>query len=265
MTNIQWTDETWNPTTGCNKVSQGCKNCYAEKMHKRLQHIAPHKYTKGFSEGVETHEDELQKPLKWKKSKKIFVNSMSDLFHEDVPFDFIDRVFALMAICPQHTFQILTKRIERLLEWSKNYDGPVFPLSNVWIGTSVEDQQTANKRIPLLLQVPAAVRFLSCEPLLEWIDLNKYLHGIHWVIAGGESGHNARPLHPVWIRSIRYQCEHANIPFFFKQWGEWCPQNQSTKSVKIREVDATSLPMYKVGKSKSGNMLDGVQHMEFPK
>lgn len=286
MTNIQWTDETWNPTTGCNKVSQGCKNCYAEKMHRRLMHIAPHKYTTPFLSGVQAHDDELLKPLGWKKPRRVFVNSMSDLFHDDVDFTFIIKVFVIMAACPQHTFQILTKRPENLVKYMIHRGEFFEQLPNVWFGVSVEDQATANERIPLLLQVPAAIHFLSCEPLLGSIDVFKYTNfnrntehftKIDWVIAGGESGHDARPMHPDWVRSIRDQCKSSNVPFFFKQWGTWCPEDISHEifllesnrhifyhdRVKACEVNGTT--MCNRGKSKSGNMLDGVQHMEFPK
>ncbi len=251
MSKIEWTDKTWNPVTGCDKVSQGCKNCYAEIMHRRLMHIAPHKYTKPFLGNIEVHYDELSKPIKIRKPTRFFVNSMSDLFHDDVPHAFIHSVFLIMEACYQHTFQILTKRPENLINFI-NWRAymPVWP-SNVWIGVSCEDQQTADQRIPLLLQVPAAVRFLSCEPLLGPIDLTSidhpnieydYLNSltgevhvnttgqkdffpyhINWVIVGGESGHHARPMHPDWVRSLRDQCKTAHVPFFFKQWGEYIP------------------------------------------
>ena len=280
MTEIEWTDRTWNPVTGCNKVSQGCKNCYAEIMHKRQMAMNPHKYTKPFLAGAEIHEEELRKPLAWTKPCRVFVNSMSDLFHEDVPFIFIDTVFATMAICPNITFQILTKRPERMLEWSKQYDGPVFPLPNVWLGVSCEDQATADERIPLLIQVPAAVRFLSCEPLLghiNFLDCIKWIkpeHGPHqypkigWVITGGESGHHARPMHPEWVRSIRDQCQVANVPFFFKQWGEFFPVEHS---MLIPEKHRTKMPsaqwtdFIKYGKKVTGHLLDGKEYFQFPK
>lgn len=235
MTKIEWTDVTWNPVTGCDKVSQGCKNCYAEVMHRRLRGMFPEKYSKPFLGNIEVHADELMKPTTWKKPHMVFVNSMSDLFHYKVPFSFIYQVFAVMDVCRQHTFQILTKRPDRMLEFMNAYcEYPGTnrqPLPNVWLGVSCEDQKQADLRIPLLLQAPAAIRFLSCEPLLAPIDLDNHLpimersagNDLHWVIAGGESGHHARPMHPDWVRSIRDQCHAANVPFFFKQWGEWLP------------------------------------------
>lgn len=237
MTKIEWTDQTWNPVTGCDKVSQGCKNCYAEVMHRRLRGMFPDKYSKPFLGNIEIHEDELNKPAQWRKPRMVFVNSMSDLFHYKVPFSFIYKVFAIMDVCHWHTFQVLTKRPDRMLEFMAQYP-KVLP--NVWLGVSCEDQKQADLRIPLLLQVPAAVRFLSCEPLLGPIDLCQSIRiyeqqrsgafqttffsdKLHWVIVGGESGHHARPMHPDWVRTIRDQCAAANVPFFFKQWGEWLP------------------------------------------
>lgn len=248
MTKIEWTDATWNPVTGCDKVSQGCKNCYAEVMHKRLMGMFPQKYSKPFLGNVQFHAEELDKPKSWKKPLKIFVNSMSDLFHEDLDFNYIREIFEIMRAADWHTYQILTKRPRRILEfiqWFTNeYVIPfIFP-KNVWIGVSCEDQKTADERIPLLLKVPATIRFISCEPLLGPIKLHKYvepatLHSYHlhksldipvidWVIVGGESGRNARPMHPDWVRSIRDECKVTNggfggVAFFFKQWGEWMP------------------------------------------
>lgn len=266
---IEWTDATWNPVTGCTKVSQGCKHCYAERVTKRFG---------GDFSKVQLHPDRLAKPLHWKKPRMIFVNSMSDLFHESVPFDFVDQVFAVMALCPQHTFQQLTKRPERMaaylwdarkqlgrqseirraiqaaavgvteLEilqarnrvsgWSGTSPGMCWkPLPNVWLGTSVENQETADARIPWLLRCPAAVRFLSAEPLLGPVDLKKFLGpwvssidyhqccprsepgGIGLVICGGESGPGARPCYLSWIESIRDQCQSSNVPCFIKQLG----------------------------------------------
>lgn len=229
--NIEWTEYTWNPVTGCLKVSQGCKNCYAERMAKRLKAMGSARYTRGFSPTL--HWDLLDSPRTWKKPRLVFVNSMSDLFLDDVPDEFIRRVFDTMAACPQHTFQILTKRSERLrlmaphLHWSQN----------VWMGVSVEDSRVTT-RIADLACVPAAVRFLSCEPLigpLHEIPLNN----IHWVIVGGESGPRARTMKEEWVRSIRQQCFEAKVPFFFKQWGG-------------------------VRKDISGRMLDGRIHDEMP-
>lgn len=209
--NIEWTQMTWNPVTGCTKVSQGCKHCYAERFAKRFQKMGVLRYRNGFK--VTLHEDLIQKPLEWKKPLLIFVNSMSDMFHEEIPLDFIQRVFATMVESPHHIFQILTKRSKRLqkiantLPWSKN----------IWMGVSVEDSRVIH-RISDLQQVPAAVRFLSCEPLIGPLK-NLPLKGIHWVIVGGESGPGARPMKPEWVEDILEQCRKDGVPFFFKQWG----------------------------------------------
>lgn len=376
MTKIQWTNRTWNPTTGCKMVSEGCRFCYAEKMSKRLAGMGQEKYKgiltdKGkFNGVVRTHDAELMKPFTWKKPCMVFVNSMSDLFHEDVPFEFIDKVFAVMALTPHITYQILTKRPERMAEYlvgmreegftngyvadhlgdrawryfpqiprhllkTQNEDRSKmkWPLPNVWLGTSVENQAAANERIRHLLACPSAVRFLSCEPLLgpvditnkglknaysvptrfvgghpcEWTDPgDKFIGDIHWVIAGGESGSpKARPMHPDWARMLRDQCANAGVPFFFKQWGEYGTtfqlldgsptfyqfhsfQNWVNKAgawmrgnicvdtkgrvLKIggdfmlaRDEDAFPVVLLKkMGKHKSGRLLDGVEHDEFP-
>lgn len=208
---IEWTEMTWNPVTGCTKVSQGCKNCYAERMANRLHAMGMTRYRNGF--GVTLHEDLIDLPKKWRQSRLVFVNSMSDLFHADVPLDFIQRVFATMAECPQHTFQVLTKRSERLVELAPQLHWA----PNIWMGVSVEDGRVVN-RIDDLRQVNATVRFLSVEPFIG--PLNQVcLDGIHWVIVGGESGPKARPMNPVWVDDIQRQCDAANVHFFFKQWG----------------------------------------------
>lgn len=208
---IEWTDMTWNPVTGCTKVSPGCMNCYAERMARRLKGMGLHRYRNGF--GVTLHEDLIEAPLTWASPRLIFVNSMSDLFHEVVPDDFIRRVFTVMNRCPQHRFQILTKRSSRL-HWAAH---AVKWTPNIWMGVSVEDSRMAF-RIHDLQRVPAAVRFLSCEPLISAIP-QLPLDGIHWVIVGGESGPGARPMKAAWARNIRAQCRKAKVPFFFKQWG----------------------------------------------
>jgi protein gp37 len=208
---IEWTEMTWNPVTGCTKISQGCKNCYANRMALRLQAMGAERYQNGFKPTV--HEDLVDLPKKWKKPRTIFVNSMSDLFHDDIPEAFIKRVFATMRDCPQHTFQVLTKRSKRLTKLGSILDWP----SNVWMGVSIENADVMS-RISDLAQVPAKVRFLSCEPLIGPLD-RMPLHGIHWVIVGGESGPRARPMQPLWAESIQVQCENAKVPFFFKQWG----------------------------------------------
>lgn len=324
---IEWTDVTWNPVTGCNKISAGCKNCYAETMHKRLKGMGQIKYQRDFNQGPVTWEESLMEPFKWKKPRRVFVNSMSDLFHEDVSFWFIDKVFAVMASTPQHTYQILTKRADimerwfnhyrdtgfvnegmqgneriRYLAWHKfgqklPYENWQWPLPNVWIGVSVENQELANYRLPFLNLIPAAVKFVSAEPLLGSIDFEQALgdslkwhagglkNCISWVIAGGESGHDARPMHPDWVRSLRDQCKEANVPFFFKQWGEWINIVGATiylekdyitvnnRNIKIntdfKKYDLFKSLMaqkgyYKVGTKKAGRFLDGVEHNAFP-
>jgi len=202
---------TWNPVTGCTKVSQGCKHCYAERMARRLQAMGLERYRNGF--GVTLHEDLLEEPMKWSKPRTVFVNSMSDLFHEMVPVEFILRVFETMTRCPEHVFQVLTKRSGRLKRVASQLPWP----DNVWMGVSVEDVRAA-ARIADLVCVPARVRFLSCEPLIG--PLGKLpLERIHWVIVGGESGPGARPMKEEWVESVLQQCRRVEIPFFFKQWG----------------------------------------------
>lgn len=208
---IEWTEVTWNPVTGCDKVSQGCKHCYAETMAKRLVAMKSIRYRNGFN--VTLHHDLIDRPRTWKKPRMIFVNSMSDLFHEDVPLNFIQQVFTTMVETPQHTYQILTKRSNRLKELSQFLPWP----KNVWIGVSVENADVL-ERVDDLRKVPGEVRFLSCEPLLGSLkDIN--LKGIHWVIVGGESGPGARPMKKEWVEEILTLCESQGIPFFFKQWG----------------------------------------------
>ena len=211
QSSIEWTEMTWNPVTGCTKVSEGCRHCYAERLARRLQAMGNPRYTHGFR--VTLHEDLLALPKRWRRPRRIFVNSMSDLFHEDVPEEFLRRVFDTMAACPQHTFQVLTKRSRRLRDLADRLPWP----PNVWMGVSVEEARVVH-RIEDLRQVPAAVRFLSCEPLLGPLD-HLDLQGISWVIVGGESGPGARPMLPEWVESILKQCRKAQVAFFFKQWG----------------------------------------------
>jgi protein gp37 len=210
-TGIEWTEMTWNPVTGCVKISQGCKNCYAERMAKRLKAMGSARYDNEFAPTL--HEDLIDLPRKWKKPRTVFVNSMSDLFQEAVPLEFIKRVFETMRATPQHTYQILTKRSERLLELAPHLAWP----ENVWMGVSVEDARVVD-RIRHLAATPAVVKFLSCEPLLGPLD-ELPLDGIHWVIVGGESGRGARPMLEEWVQSIRQQCRAYRTAFFFKQWG----------------------------------------------
>jgi protein gp37 len=213
-TTIEWTEETWNPVTGCSKVSAGCTNCYAEKMARRLQAMGAPGYDNGFE--LTLLPERLQQPYRKKKPTRFFVNSMSDLFHDEVPDEFLDEVFAVMRQTPHHTYQILTKRAERL---PKYFGSEKLP-SNIWLGVTVEDQVSGIPRIDHLRKVNAAIRFLSVEPLLQ--DLGKVdLIGIHWVIVGGESGPNARPMNQEWILAIKKQCEKYGSAFFFKQWGTW--------------------------------------------
>ena len=205
------TDATWNPVRGCTKVSPGCKHCYAETFAERFRGVPGHPFEHGFDLRLIPHALEL--PLRWRAGRRIFVNSMSDLFHEDVPVEYILRVFDVIGRAKQHQFQILTKRSDRLLEICSAIRLPL----NAWLGVSVENQKYTS-RIADLRKVKAAVRFLSIEPLLGPIESLR-LSGIHWVIVGGESGHHARPMDPAWVRSIRDQCAQADVPFFFKQWG----------------------------------------------
>lgn len=211
QSSIEWTEMTWNPTTGCTKISSGCKFCYAEIMSKRLQAMGVEKYKDNFE--VRTHPEALKIPYTWKHSKIVFVNSMSDLFHKDIPLQFIQEVFEVMNDNPQHVFQVLTKRAERLLELHKELKWS----HNIWMGVSVENKKVQN-RIDLLRETNARVKFLSLEPLLgPLVNLN--LDKIDWVIVGGESGHNPRPMNPDWVLDIQEQCEKSGSAFFFKQWG----------------------------------------------
>lgn len=336
QTGIEWADSTWNPVTGCTKVSQGCKFCYAKhQAWPRLTAMPNTVYTGREFEQVMCHPERLDQPLRWSKPRMIFVNSMSDLFHEDVPDEFLSEVFAVMAMAKRHVFQVLTKRPDRMLDVMSD---PIFyeavlgevkasskfidfvsmewPLPNVWLGVSVEDQAAADERIPLLLQTPAAVRWISAEPLLGPVDLpGLFYYGtektggvvplrdrghtqLDWVVVGGESGPNARPMHPELARSLRDQCAAAGVPFMFKQWGEWATDDVDDETVPIRDyagvlpngdaalmsagylipwdggaalkargnvrIDGRTL-MCRVGKKAAGRLLDGVQHDGYPK
>ncbi|QJD77720.1 DUF5131 family protein [Spirosoma rhododendri] len=228
---IEWTEMTWNPTTGCNKVTAGCKFCYAEIMARRLQAMGVPKYEHGFQLAV--HEGALAIPYSWRGSKMVFVNSMSDLFHRDVPLSFIQKVFKVMNDNQQHTFQLLTKRADLLLQ----YNDMLTWTPNIWMGVSVEDERVTD-RIDYLIQTDAYIKFLSCEPLIGPLpDLN--LTGIDWVIVGGESGRKPRPMREEWVEEIHQKCIEADVAFFFKQWGG-------------------------VNKKKSGRMLHGRTYDEMP-
>lgn len=315
-TGIEWADATWNPVTGCSKVSEGCRNCYAKTFTERFEGTPGHYFDSGFK--VTLRPEKLMQPIRWKRARRIFVNSMSDLFHQEVSQQYIDQVFGIILASHmlegvgKHTYMLLTKRPERmqqyfsagperLLErWSKALDGilimddadvyfseyisgfPViemWPLPNLWIGVSVENQQAADERIPQLLDTPAVVRFLSCEPLLGNVDLSKWLFvdeqgnsvqsPINWVIVGGESGHKARPMHPWWVQELRDQCQAAAVPFFFKQWGEW----KETHALRCNEPGIKGKPWHtfdpdtsvcRIGKQAAGRELDGRTWDEFP-
>ena len=256
---IEWTDATWNPVTGCTKVSPGCDHCYAETFAERFRGVPGHHFERGFD--VTLRPERLDQPLRWRRPRRIFVNSMSDLFHDDVPDSFIATVFDVMRSAPQHTFQVLTKRHGRmrslLRKWTPItgtppwvFTGP-WPLPNVWLGVSVEDQHWADIRIPALLQTPAAIRWISAEPLLgpvtfrwaswEPVRDRDHLDGLRrldWVVVGGESGRGARPMDPEWARSLRDQCQQAGVPFLFKQWGG------TNKKATGRELDGRTWDEY---------------------
>lgn len=340
---IEWTEATWNPILGCDKVSAGCKNCYAIRTAHRLQHNPNPKVAKAF-EGltviqggqpnwmgrVNFVEERLAEPLRWREPRHIFVNSQSDLFHDGLTDEQIADVFGIMAAAHWHTFQVLTKRPQRMLklvgdvseagfacEVNERWLGlmrnlgdsrPGFrwdwPLPNIWLGVSCENHATADERIPPLLQTPAAVRWISAEPLLGPINLAPYLEfagdcpkvELDWLVVGGESGPSARPMHPDWARSLRDQCQAAGVPFFFKQWGEWAetgysggtftPEQagqlvpytcvSSTNRKHVGETDYHAMPkvwkegaatwrvMTHVGKRAAGRLLDGKEHSEYP-
>jgi protein gp37 len=211
QSSIEWTEMTWNPTTGCDKISAGCKYCYAEVMSRRLQAMGIDKYNDGFK--LRIHEDALNIPYTWNKPKVVFVNSMSDLFHKDVPLSFIEKVFEVMNNTPQHTYQVLTKRAERLFELHEHLNWT----RNIWMGVSVEDERVT-QRIDFLRQTNAKIKFLSCEPLIGPL-MNLNLQGIDWAIVGGESGRKARPMKEWWVWDIKQQCQEQGVAFFFKQWG----------------------------------------------
>lgn len=312
-TKIEWvtnTDgtkgKTWNPITGCSKISPGCANCYAERLSHRFGAQWGLPEENPFQ--VTLHPARLEQPLRWNKPSTIFVCSMSDLFHNEVPFSFLEKVFNVIQECEQHTFLILTKRPQRMKEFFKWYDGPYFYnnkettnyFSNVWLGVTAENQEQADLRIPVLLETPAAKRFVSVEPMLSAVDLSSFsvdggiyypLDGavgvdgrghcpgpkLDWVICGGESGPGARPVHPEWIRKLKIQCVAAEVPFLFKQWGEFAPSmpkngtKPTTTSLNCIGVNGHNavtmedgLVMARVGKSAAGRLLDGQLWDQYP-
>jgi protein gp37 len=308
-TGISWTDATWNPVTGCTPVSPACDHCYAERYSKRglgdfKINFGDFAVSRKFSD-VRTHPERLDIPLHWRKPKKIFVCSMGDLFHESVPDKFIDKVFAVMAACPEHTFQVLTKRAERMKKYLSYgarqemigieaemltgldrfvtvfpFNRWAFPLPNVWLGVTAENQSTFMARWPYLRDCPAAIKFISYEPALGSLILpNSFLSlgKRAWLICGGESGPGARPSHPDWFRSLRDQCQASGIPFHFKQWGEWLHSSQVADckadldpddinhcQKKIWSAEPNDVS-YRVGKKNSGRLLDGKEWNEFPR
>lgn len=252
MSKIGWTNETWNPVTGCTKYSEGCQNCYAERMTKRLAAMGQEKYKNGFNKVV-FHQEELNRDFGG-KSKMIFVNSMSDTFHADISKIRIGRILEYCSFNKQHIFQILTKRAERLPDFE-------YPF-NVWLGVTVEMAKYKN-RIEYLKRTNANIKFLSCEPLLGDLgDLD--LEGIDWVIVGGESGKNARPMHPDWVRNIQRQCKEQGVSFFFKQWGEWSPCPIKGEKIRGREMMFNGSIMFLYNKKSNGALLDGREYKEFP-
>lgn len=278
-TKIEWADKSWNPVVGCTKISPGCQNCYAERMAARLENIAYKTgnqklhdkyyptitYNGTWTGKVSLCPDALDEPLRWKKPSRIFVCSMGDLFHEDVEPSFIQDVFWKMEECSQHIFMVLTKRPERmrkLLHVFYKGSQRILP-KHIWLGVTAENQEQADKRIPILLQIPAAVRFISYEPALGPVDFG--LVGgpgdPDWIIAGGESGPHARPAHPDWFRSAREQCQAAGVPFMFKQWGEYAPNWLNDDNEK--EIPG-SIWMDRMGKKKAGRLLDGRIWDEYP-
>lgn len=286
-TAIEWTDSTWNPIRGCTRVSEGCRNCYAEGVAARFS--KPGQAYEGLAE-FKDHDprwtgeirlvwEHLEDPLRWRAPRKIFVNSMSDLFHEGISSDFLARIFEVMAKAPQHTYQILTKRAMRMLSTLAAVNDPEsramfekqylqsWPPENWWFGVSVEDQKTANERLPILAMCPARIRFVSYEPAIgpvNWeqaMPLQSQRVGTDWIIAGGESGPEARPAKAEWIRAARQFCSDYQIPFFFKQWGEFLPAQQDGSGKQ--DLNCSDEPI-RIGKHRAGALLDGHEYKEFP-
>ena len=345
-TGIEWAEAVWNPVVGCTRVSEGCRNCYAERFGARIANAAlvrpmvqrtsrqaayiiamqrngagdGRREVRGsalplWSNTVVCMDSALDEPLRMREPRRIFVNSQSDLFHEQVPFEYLDMVFAAMALSPQHRFLVLTKRPERMAEYTTRDPGEIvdaiaggihalgdvaaygsragparekwerdaqdqfqsiagrarprgYPLPNLWLGVSVEDQATAETRIPLLLECPAAVRWVSYEPALGPLDLDfallSWRHLLHWVVCGGESGPHARPAHRDWFRAVRDQCAVAGVPFFFKQWGEWAPFSYTGRPLPRAHKWGDGSYSELVGKKLAGRVLDGRTHAEYP-
>lgn len=247
-TKIEWCEKSWNPITGCSPVSEGCRNCYARRMAYRLK--GRYGYPKDDPFRVTFHVDRLEEPLHWWKPSRIFVCSMGDLFHKDVDSKWLKDIFSIIRVCSHHIFLILTKRPQNINKKYFEYFGLKL-YSHVWLGVSVENQKTADERIPILLQIPAAKRFVSCEPLLSEIDLGKLSDpNISWCIVGGETGPKAKPMNPDWVRSLRDQCQSAGVPFFFKKWGD-----HEKRYNKESRYDPTN----------TDYLLDGKEWREFPK
>lgn len=280
-TRIEWAEAVWNPVTGCTPVSEGCQNCYAKRMAYRLRGRCGYPEDEPFK--VTLHPERLDEPLRWKKPRKVFVCSMGDLFHEDIDDGFLCRVFDIMIVAKQHTFLILTKRPERMKDFIVRCVHGV--PKNIWLGVTAENQQRADERVPILLKIPAAVRFVSVEPMLGPVNIDGYLgfNGprrmgdglmyywvapkIDWVICGGETGPGARPMHPDWVRNLRDQCQDAGTPFFFKQWGEYKPLPFSGRDDglhTLQEYPGCKYDFVKVGKKAAGRMLDGRTWDEMP-
>lgn len=304
---IEWTDKVWNPTTGC---SLGCTYCYAEKMAHRLQAMGQRKYCQGFAPTC--HPGELVKPVRWKKPARVFINSMGDLFDPAIPEEFINKVVTTLSLFPEHTFQLLTKQPQRMQEYFSAHQVP----PNLWLGVTVENQAAADARLPFLLQTPATVRFLSVEPMIGRVELplikrtllkasnhfpgveyagdGGYSLGVDWVIVGGMTGKDAVPMHLNWVRTLRDQCQAADVPFFFKSWGEWLPWSQfneagiedNAESTRFRTMEWTEngwadagYPIWcdwvdgaidpehctgRIGKKSAGALIDGQEWKQFP-
>jgi protein gp37 len=276
QTKIEWCDKVWNPITGCSPVSDGCKNCYAKRMAYRLK--GRYGYPKDDPFKVTFHPDRLEEPLHWKKPSRVFVCSMGDLFHKDVKEEWMIPIMHKIRLeAKHHTYLFLTKRPQNIENYFANWFLP--NLKNLWLGVSVEDQQTADERIPILLQIQAARRFVSVEPMLGSVDLSGWLFinekgdsiepPLQWMIAGGETGPHARPLHPDWVRSLRDQCQATGVPFFFKSWGEWFPVSKPPSAKfysegKLHDWHDGNFSI-KVGKKKAGRLIDSREWNEIPK